>query len=981
MLRFAWQVVFCMPVNRLGLIALFICFCDLMTGAPAQARPEWLSEGYLLDRWTNADGLPVNGTTDVLMGKHGYLWVATFDGLVRFDGHRFKTYSAGSHPGLPGNRLTRLIQQDNGLIWLLTEQYALASFDGREFHAAGTEQGLPAPRVLKLHLDRRDRLWLGTEQGLAHACGGACFQSVGESALQGEAVQAFADAPEGGIWAGTGTGRVIRAGIGGVEQILNAEDGIALRDVRALAVDSDGVVFAGGQGGLVRIEGNKGRMLRLFEGKTVNDLEFAPGGELIVQSYERTWRSSDDGWRVVNEGPIAGYVRLVADGPHGSEWRVRQYDLLENGESVVRAPCPIRDFAFDSTGGVWLATLCDGLWRVSQRRFDTITTQHGLPEGPVYGMAQGADGTIWASVGAGALAEIRGGVVRGVHAAGSPGQVVGTVTVTRQGRVLVGQGGFCTMQAGECEVPERLPRVLGNVLVRSIFEDRSGGLWIGSQTGVWLRYDGRWRSMQEALALPEWVQVQTVYQAESGSLWFGTDSDGLRRRSPGGEVLAFGRGDGLSSDRIRDLYQDSSGHLWVVTADSGVCRSDRREHRPGLVFDCLDSRQGLYADSLHRLLADGKGRFWFNSNSGVFWLHRQSLERVLEGRAERVYSRVFTESDGLPDREGNGGVQNAGIRLLDGRLAFPGQGGIAIFDPGVVEEHQGAPRVIIQQLRLADGTALPAGNRVELPLGERVFSVQITGIKPGLTGEIYFRYRFDDGSWMEVGEDRNLGFDNVRAGRHRLEIAAVDANSGLSGPVASMDIEVPPHLYERTSVRVASIGAIVLLAAVWLARRHRAAIRLQQYLHREVDRRTSQVLRERHRADAAVAIAGERSEGAEASTAESAVATATTEPLLADDVRTWIERNVQHGGLSVAALAESMHMSRSKLHRRLVRETGRSPGEFIRDVRLGLARQMLQGDGRSVSDVAYSVGFSSVSGFSRAYRNHFGESPSQTGSE
>jgi ligand-binding sensor domain-containing protein len=153
-----------MSATRFGLIAALLCLGGLLSEAPAQANPEWLEEGYLLDRWTNADGLPVNGTTDVLMGARGYLWLATFDGLVRFDGHRFKTYSAGSHSGLPGNRLTRLVQQDNGLLWVLTEQYALASFDGGEFHAAGLEQGLPAKRVLKLHLDGRDRLWLGTEK-------------------------------------------------------------------------------------------------------------------------------------------------------------------------------------------------------------------------------------------------------------------------------------------------------------------------------------------------------------------------------------------------------------------------------------------------------------------------------------------------------------------------------------------------------------------------------------------------------------------------------------------------------------------------------------------------------------------------------------------------------------------------------------------------------------------------------------------------
>ena len=944
----------------------------------AEAQPEFLNNEYLLDRWTNAEGLPVNGTTDVHLGERGYLWLATFDGLVRFDGDRFRTFDTSSHPGLPGNRLTRLIQRGKDLIWVLTEQYALASFDGERFHAAGPAQGLPHDRVLKLHLDGGNRLWIGTESGLATACGTSCFREVGAASLEGRAVLAFSDAPEGGVWVGTGENRILRVNAEGVQKVVDASAGLGLKDVRALLVDADGILWAGGEGGVARIEAGHAEMLDLFRGEVINDLESAPGGDVIAQSYERTYRLDGGRWVIDNDGPIAGYVRLVAAGPQGSEWRVRQDELLRDGRSVVRASCPIRDFEFDAIGGVWLATMCDGLWRVGKRQFQTIAEDRGMPEGPVYGLVQDRQGTLWGSVASDLVAEIRDRRVKRLHQAGSPGQVVGTVAMDRNGQVWVGKGHICRMSDTRCETPDGLPEALRKGLVRSIFDDARGRLWVGARAGLWQRLDGRWQYMQTALSLPERAQVQVIMQADSGNLWFGTDSSGLRRLSAGGKVKAIDSAQGLSSDRVRDLHEDELGRLWVVTADSGLCRSDRVESAAEPIFTCLGEREGLYSNSLHRLLPDDQGRFWFNSNTGVFWLHRHALERVLEGRSDRVYPRVYTESDGLPDREGNGGVQNAGIRLNDGRLAFPGQGGIVIFDPDQVQRLPGAPRVIIERLRLANGSTLPAGNRVTLPLGERVFSVQIAGIKPGLTGEVYFRYRFDGGSWVEVGEDRNLGFDNVRPGRHKLEIAAIAADSGLSGPVAAIDIGVPPRFHERMSFRIAVIGAIALLAAAWLVRRHRAAVRLQQYLHREVGRRTIQALRQQRRADAAMAIAGERSVDADQSASEQEGNSVEGESLLADGVRAWIEGNVQQGSLSVAALAESMHMSRSKLHRRLVAETGRSPGEFIRDVRLGLARQMLQGNGKSVSDVAYSVGFSSVSGFSRAYRNHFGESPSET---
>ena len=50
------------------------------------------SPRYVTQQWTVADGLPVNAVSDVTQTEDGYLWLATFDGLVRFDGAQFTVY-------------------------------------------------------------------------------------------------------------------------------------------------------------------------------------------------------------------------------------------------------------------------------------------------------------------------------------------------------------------------------------------------------------------------------------------------------------------------------------------------------------------------------------------------------------------------------------------------------------------------------------------------------------------------------------------------------------------------------------------------------------------------------------------------------------------------------------------------------------------------------------------------------------------------
>jgi AraC-like DNA-binding protein len=97
---------------------------------------------------------------------------------------------------------------------------------------------------------------------------------------------------------------------------------------------------------------------------------------------------------------------------------------------------------------------------------------------------------------------------------------------------------------------------------------------------------------------------------------------------------------------------------------------------------------------------------------------------------------------------------------------------------------------------------------------------------------------------------------------------------------------------------------------------------------------------------------------------------------LVERAREWIERHADDEELSVERLAFALNMSRTSLHRKLVASIGHPPGELIRIVRLQLARRLLcEGEG-NVSEVAYAVGFVSLSGFSRAYRHHYGEPPS-----
>lgn len=833
---------------------MWVAVTAWVVAAGAHAQPVWVADEYLLDRWTTSEGLPVIGTTAVRVSPSGYLWLTTFDGLVRFDGRRFTVFNASRYPGLPGNRLVTLLETPDGDLWTATTSYALARFDGIRFHPIGREHGLPHRQTLSQHLGADGSFWVGTRRGLARL-EGESFRPWAREAIRG-AVRSIYAAIDGRVWVGTEAEGLYELHGERVRRRYTTLDGLPSNRVLSLALDEAGSLWVGTASGVARLRDGSLERFAALDGEPVERIRVAPDGGVHVLTGERGHVWDGASWHPLRERQTSAFVEeILGVAPDGAVWTVDQEVLARDGRKVLEAPCVLNGLDFDATGAVWLATDCDGLWRVRRREVAAVTAAHGLPNGPVYGLAQTPDGTLWAASARGTVSAIRRGRVGAVHRVGIPGDRMRTLLTDADGHLWVGQTGLCVLRDGACRVPPEMPDPLRTAAVRALYEGAEGNIWIGTENGLWLHVVGRWRRMDDALALKPWAVVRTITQAGNGDLWFGTMRDGLRRLTANGEVTRYALEQGLSSVAVRDLHLDERGHLWVATEDHGLCRSRPRAGASEPRFDCLGETEGLHSASLHRILADDQGRLWLNSNSGVFWVERSELDRVLAGAVPRVYPRVYTERDGVPDREGNGGVQGAGLRLADGRLAFPGQGGIAIFDPRRVRAESVSARVAIESLVLPGGREIVARPELELPLDERVFSVRFAGLTPGLTDPLYFRFRLRPSreEWTEIGSDRLLSFERLPPGRHELEVVAIDAASGTAGPVARMRLHLPAHVYETATFRFGLLAAVAVLASIAVWRRVTRAAAHRRRLELEVDRRTAELRTQQQATEEALA--------------------------------------------------------------------------------------------------------------------------------
>ncbi|HEV8268564.1 MAG TPA: two-component regulator propeller domain-containing protein, partial [Thermoanaerobaculia bacterium] len=111
------------------------------------------------DAWP--DALPQNSVSAILQTRDGYLWLGTYEGLVRWSGVEFRVYDRRDTPNLSSNSVVALAEDGAGRLFVGTMGGGLVRREKGAFHALTSKQGLPSDSVFALAV-RGDSVWAGT---------------------------------------------------------------------------------------------------------------------------------------------------------------------------------------------------------------------------------------------------------------------------------------------------------------------------------------------------------------------------------------------------------------------------------------------------------------------------------------------------------------------------------------------------------------------------------------------------------------------------------------------------------------------------------------------------------------------------------------------------------------------------------------------------------------------------------------------------
>ncbi len=767
----------CRHYKRIGCLFLGLVLLGSAAARVAPAAgldPSKRLTQYSLRTWGLDEGLPQSTVNALAQDGHGYLWVGTRAGLVRFDGVRFVPF--GQDHGLPSRPVTGLANDSDGALWVAS--------GGRLFRSRGggfVEVLHDGERVTGAdHLFARQAggVWVARRQGTllwaSVDAGAEEFRNQRGEPLSG--VSAVVEFDGSSCFAAT---EVFCHRGGAVEPwVRESSTQQEPFPVDSLAAGGGGSLWAGTLGGGLW-RGRHGRLGRVPLGM---DLDRASITALRIDREDTLWA-----------GLLStGLVRLASASEDGTQGRI------ERGLPMGF----VRTMMLDRDGNLWIGTNTSGLMRLTDPPVTTFSVPEGLPLPTVHSVLESRDGRVWLGSQGGGLVEIDselGIVIRGPED-GLPNSDVMGLARDQSGALLVATAGGVARLQGDVFQP--LPAV-GNPVAFTVFEDTAGRRWGGFLDGL-KQWDGE---RFESLPWGDGRQVVSIEESADGTLWFGTMNEGLiRYRQQRVETIAP-----AEPFPVLSLLADGED-LWIGTHSLGLGRLSADGTYRG-----LGSAEGLCDDDIYSLLEDGLGRLWMSSDRGVFVIDIEDAMAVLEGRAAKLSCRRLGTADGLRTPEASGGLQPSAWRTADGGLWFATIDGVARVDPKRIFRPTQSSHARIETVRSAGAEIEPRmDGSVLLVASQRTFAIEYTALDLASPEKLEFRYRLADleTEWTESGARRTAFFSHLRPGEYTFEVAARSQGGGWSEP-ARLALELQP-LFRETAFFPALLasGALILVTTI-----------------------------------------------------------------------------------------------------------------------------------------------------------------------
>jgi ligand-binding sensor domain-containing protein len=335
---------------------LLLCFCLCFGFIEAAAQ-------YRIDHWTADTGLPQNSVYGIVQTGDGYLWLATLDGLARFDGVRFTIFNKSNSAGIVNNRFVSLFETGGGDLWAGTEESGLVRFSGGRFEPFGTDAGVP-PGVYRIEAGAGNGGVIILDHSQAFHFSDVKFSLLEAGSNLPLPARAVRSSNVKILWRNTSQDKIFECFIDGRWQSFSLSDGLPKANLVSAAQEANGSVW------LITADG---RLARAENGRVTGVYDERDG----LPKYPLYFMTGSQ-------------LGLIAKDAGGALWLVdlpsmKKELLLKKGA----VPPPLVETEIFSTyrdgeGNLWFGSFRDGLFRARKQIITAYSEAEGIADKNVY---------------------------------------------------------------------------------------------------------------------------------------------------------------------------------------------------------------------------------------------------------------------------------------------------------------------------------------------------------------------------------------------------------------------------------------------------------------------------------------------------------------------------------------------------------------------------------------------------------------------
>ncbi|PPU76995.1 response regulator [Xanthomonas cucurbitae] len=757
--------------------------------------------------------------------------------------------------GLPSNIVYGLEEDANGYLWLASSD-GLARYDGRNFRIWRVEDGLRDNQVWAVHVDKRNQVWIGTGMaGLAMLDaarhGFTFYDGSRYPALRGAVIWNIVSTGDGSIWFGTESSGLFRLRANGTLEHFahRADDPRSLPDeaIYQLVVDTRGTLWVGTANGLARWTGKDFERQPLPRGtaQIITQVTADPDGSLWIGTSDDTLLRRDQqgglrphGWQAPARYPVLGVLLRDQDGSywldtaaglgHATDSQVHDVPLY-NASTHGRVR-PNWEAAYqDREGGVWFASPLGGLWHLPSnwRRFAVVVNHKDAGEQggnlAFQATARSRDGRFWLVGSSGALERVdpvQGRIELVVPSLGTQSWSF-SVLEDRKGRVWVGSFGQLTRYdpangalrqwtSADDRSPAAARDAASDATIDSLTQTADGHLWIQTPAALQERdEDGHvLRNLQRGThGLAHDLVMHRLQRGPDGALWL-AGNHGLLRWNAASE--RFAPIAGAPTEQIFDFRFSDNEVAWFA----GMGELHRYLWKDGLLrhLDTVGAEQEFPMLAAQGLVIDRDGVAWLSSMRGLI-----RVDPATRG------VRVFGVHDGLPNPQF---VPHSLSQSSKGMIVGATPDGLVIFDPAQLKPKDHRVPLVIERVGLRRGErGLDVSHLQPLVVqdGDRDlhFVARLLSFADSESNSYRFRLSGYDPDWIDVGPSGERLFSRLPSGHYTLEVQGRTAD-GLWSESQKLHFQVrPPWWLAPWGLIALCLLALCIVAAALLLYRRR----------------------------------------------------------------------------------------------------------------------------------------------------------------